>query len=61
MQTTYNVMASAKQQTYQLRGIQTALFQKGFLAFRSPARTALFLADKSFMISASFHVRLGDL
>lgn len=53
MQTTYNVLASTKQQTYQFNGIQTALFQKKFLAFRSPATTILFLADMSFMMSAS--------
>jgi hypothetical protein len=42
-------------------GFETALFQNGCLAFRSPASIDLRLKPKSSMMSASLQARPGDL
>ena len=55
----WNSLISNKSSNFSPEGFEIALFQNGFLAFRSPANTVLFLIAKSFMMSASLHVRLG--
>jgi hypothetical protein len=50
-----NSLLSNKSSSFSPEKSQTALFQKGFLAFGSPARTALHLTGRSCMMSESLH------
>lgn len=56
-----NSLLSNKSSNFSPEEFENALFQKGLLAFGSPARTILFLTAKSLLISASIHIRLGVL
>jgi hypothetical protein len=56
-----NWFTSNKCNSLSPEGFETALFQNGFLAFRSPAKIDLGLKLKSSVMSVSLQARPGDL
>jgi hypothetical protein len=56
-----NSCTSNKLSSFSPEGFETALFQNGFLACRSPAKIDLCLKLKSSVMSESFQAQPGDL
>jgi hypothetical protein len=56
-----NSLLSDNSNSFSPEGFETALFQDGYLAFRSPANTDLFLKLKRLLMSTSLQAPPWDL